>query len=140
VLSAQGYVQPAEGTNEFMTTPAGESVSDAKPPRFTRESVEQAVESLKERITRVNKDSRAAFTIESAVAFGDFLLKDRSRVQAADIGIDLVQRGEVAGESRSAYTAKAERRLIMDLRGRTASLHVRPYEEWMRKRTHLELI
>jgi hypothetical protein len=47
LLAAQGYVQRASGTDEWMTTPAGESVSGAKPPRFTRESVEQAVESLK---------------------------------------------------------------------------------------------
>jgi hypothetical protein len=45
LLTAQGYVQSASGTDERMTTPAGELVSGAKPPRFTRESVEQAVES-----------------------------------------------------------------------------------------------
>jgi len=43
VLEAQGYVQRARGTGEWMTTPAGESVAGAKPPRFARESVEQAV-------------------------------------------------------------------------------------------------
>src|ERR1700737_2689625 len=41
-LEAQGYVQRARGTGEWMTTPAGESVAGAKPP-FARESVEQAV-------------------------------------------------------------------------------------------------
>jgi hypothetical protein len=45
LLVAQGYVQHASGTDEWMTTPAGESVSGAKPPRFTRENVGQAVES-----------------------------------------------------------------------------------------------
>jgi len=64
-----------------MTTPAAESVSGAKPPRFTRESVEQAVESLRERIKQVNRDSKATFKITDAVAFGDFL-SDRPRVQA----------------------------------------------------------
>ena len=58
LLAAQGYVQSATGTDEWMTTPAGESVSGAKPPRFTREIVERAAESLKERIKQVNKDSK----------------------------------------------------------------------------------
>ena len=35
----EGTVQRA-GDNEWMTTPAGESVSGAKPPRFARESVD----------------------------------------------------------------------------------------------------
>jgi hypothetical protein len=49
-----------------MTTPAGESVSGAKSPRFTRENVERAVESLKERIKQLNKDAKAAFRITDA--------------------------------------------------------------------------
>src|SRR6266851_3671765 len=55
LLAAQGYAQRASAAGEWMTTPAGESVSGAKPPRYTRESVEQAVESLKERIKQVNQ-------------------------------------------------------------------------------------
>jgi hypothetical protein len=81
-----------------MTTSAGESVSRAKPPRLTRESVEQAVESLKGRIKEVNKESEGKFTITEAVAFGDFLLSDRPRVQPADVGIGLARRGVAAGE------------------------------------------
>src|SRR5215471_10734048 len=72
LLEAQGYVQRARGTGEWMTTPAGETVSGAKAPRFTRESVEEAVEGLKERIKEVNKNPRAPFRISDAVAFGDF--------------------------------------------------------------------
>jgi hypothetical protein len=45
-LAAQGYVKSANKRDEWMTTSAGESVSQAKPPRFARDSVEQAVESL----------------------------------------------------------------------------------------------
>jgi DNA-binding transcriptional MocR family regulator len=137
LLAAQGYVQPKQ--REWMTTPAGESVSDAKTPRFSRESVEQAVESLRERIKEVNKDSKAAFKITQAVAFGDFLLKDHPRVQAADMGIGLVQRGKVSDELRSASTAKAERQFLRQLRGRTALLHIRTYADWMSKRSHLNL-
>jgi DNA-binding transcriptional MocR family regulator len=101
LLAAQGYVQRTSGADEWMTTPAGESVSGAKPPRFTRQSVEQAVESLKERIGQINNDSKATFRITGAVAFGDFLLSDRARVQAADVGIALTPRGEAASEARS---------------------------------------
>src|ERR1700732_2839900 len=44
LLAAQGYVKRAGGANEWMTTPAGESVSGAKPSHFTRERVDQAIE------------------------------------------------------------------------------------------------
>jgi DNA-binding transcriptional regulator YhcF (GntR family) len=140
LLAAQGYVQRASGTDEWMTTPAGESVSGAKPPRFTRESVEQAVESLKEQIRQVNKDSQAAFKITDAVAFGDFLLSNRTRVQAAELGIGLTPRGEAASEARSASAPRLELQFLRQVRGRTALLHVRSYAEWMSKRSHLNLL
>jgi DNA-binding transcriptional regulator YhcF (GntR family) len=138
-LEAQGYVQRAKGKDEWLTSPAGESVSGAKPPRFTRESVEQAVAALKERILSANGDRKSLFRITNAVAFGDFLLKDRARVQAADVGIALAKRGGIAGEVRSASDARAERAFLRQLRGRTALLHIRPYADWMRQRSHLEL-
>src|ERR1700687_2443536 len=122
LLAAQGYVKRASG--EWMTTPAGESVSGAKPPRYTRESVEQAVESLKERIKQVNKDLKAAFRITVAVAFGDFLLKDRTRVRAADVGIGLTPRDEAIGECRSASSAKVERQFLRQLRGKSTFLSI----------------
>lgn len=140
LLEAQGYVQRARGSGEWMTTPAGETVSAAKMPRFTRESVEEAVESLKERIKEVNKNPKAPFRISDAVAFGDFLLRDRARVQAADVGVGLRRRGESTGELRSATDARAERAFLGELRERTARLHVRPYAEWMSKRSHVTLL
>lgn len=140
LLAAQGYVQRASGTGEWMTTPAGESVSGAKLPRYTRESVEQAVESLKERIKQVNQDLKAVFRITDATAFGDFLLKDRTRVQAADVAIGLTPRGEAGGEPGSVPVARAERQFLRQLRGGTALLHVRPYADWMSKRSHLDLL
>lgn len=139
LLAAQGYVQ-LEDNGEWMTTPSGESVSGAKPPRFTPESVEQAVESLRARIREVNKDSKAAFEITDAVAFGDFLLKGHSRVQAVDVGIGLVQRGEASGKFHSALSAKAERQFLRLLRGGSAMLHIRTYVAWMSKRSHLNLV
>src|SRR5260370_30787167 len=73
-LQAQGYVQPAHqkgsarGADQWITTPAGETVSAANPPRFSRERVEQALATLKNRIKHSNKDPHASFRITDAVA------------------------------------------------------------------------
>ena len=140
LLEAQGYAQRARKPGEWMTTPAGESVSGAKPPRFTRDSVEQAVDALQERIKEANKDGKAAYKITHAVAFGDFLSSGRARVQAADVGIALEKRGAKEGEMRSASDAKQERAFLRQLRGKTALLQIRPYAEWMSKRSHRKLL
>jgi hypothetical protein len=139
VLEAQGYAKRASKAGEWMTTPAGESVSGAKPPRFSRESVLEALNSLKERIKQANNDPKFPFKITTAVAFGDFLLTDRSRVQAADVGVALTRRDQSLRELRSASEARAKRQFLAQLRGRTALLHLRPYADWMTKRTHLKL-
>jgi DNA-binding transcriptional regulator YhcF (GntR family) len=139
-LEAQGYVQRAKEKDEWMTTPAGESVSGAKPPRFTRDSVEQAIDALQERIKEANKDGKAAHRITHAVAFGDFLFSGRARVQAADVGIALEKRGAKEGELRSASDAKQERAFLRQLRGKTALLQIRPYVEWMSTRSHRKLL
>ena len=143
-LQAQGYVQPAhqEGSahsaDQWITTPAGETVSGAKPPRFTREKVDQALAALKDRIKRINKDPQAPFRITDAVAFGDFL-PDRARVQSADVGIRLVRRGASSSEPRSASDAQAERKFLRTLRANSALVTLRPYTDWMRHRSHREL-
>ena len=139
-LEAQGYVQRPRELGEWMTTPAGESVSGAKAPRFARESVEEAVTALQERIKQTNKGAAVPFKISEAVAFGDFLWKDRARVQAADVGIGLARRSQAQGGLRSASEAKQERAFLRQLRGRTALLQVRPYAEWMSKRSHRKLL
>jgi DNA-binding transcriptional regulator YhcF (GntR family) len=140
LLSAQGYVKSGDEHGVWMTTPAGESVSRAKPPRFTRESVEQAVESLEERINVINKEPKAIFKITEAVAFGDFLLSDRPRVQPADVGVRLVRRGVAAGELQTAFDARTEDVSLSQLRGKSTLLNIRRYEKWMSKRTHLNLL
>src|SRR5260370_1057215 len=79
---------PAQG----IPPPAGETVSGAKPPRFTRASVDQALAALKNRIKQSNKDPRIPYRITDAVAFGDVLLPDLARVQSAHVGIPLARR------------------------------------------------
>jgi hypothetical protein len=139
-LAAQGYVKSTNERDEWMTTSAGESVSRAKPPRLTREIVEQAVESLKGRIKEVNTESKGVFTITEAVAFGDFLLSGRPRVQPADVGIGLARRGVAAGEFQTASDAQTEGLFLRQLRGKTTLLSIRRYEEWMSNRSHLNLM
>ena len=137
-LQAQGYIAP-EGKNEWMTTAAGESVSGAKMPRFSRESVNKALKSLADRITDANKDKNSAYKIAEAVAFGDFLFEDRTNVQAADVGVRLVHHGEIS-DTRSASDAKTEAGFLKQLRGKMQMLNLRPYADWMSKRSRKKLI
>jgi hypothetical protein len=145
LLQIQGYVQPeSHKKGEWMTTPSGETVAGAKPPRFDRETVEAALTSLKQRIENTNSDRAAQFQITRAVAFGDFLAKDRARVQAADVGIDLVRRepGHTSDEiavPHSAVNAREEQHFLRELRGRSALINIKNYSEWMGVRTHQKL-
>jgi hypothetical protein len=157
-LQAQGYVQPARdggparkgaatpGEQQWMTTPAGETVSGAKPPRFTPESVQEALTALKDRIRDNNKNRQAPFRIIDAVAFGDFLLQDRARVQSADVGIRLMRQEDShrkntsAVQPRSASDAKGERNFLRDLRAKSTHVTLRSYADWMRGRSHVELL
>ena len=146
VLQAQGYVQPAHqkgsarNADQWITTPAGEAISGAKPPRFTRERVEEALAALKDRIKQSNKSPQTLFRITEAVAFGDFLLPDRARVQSADVGIRLARRGASSTEPRSASDAQGERNFLRDLRAKSALLTLRPFADWMRHRSHRDLL
>jgi len=170
VLQAQGYAQPASGKAQWRTTSAGETVSGAKPPRFTREHVEQALGDLQVRIRQNNKDPNSPFRITAAVAFGDFLLPDRARVQAADVGISLARSesletssrgrrptatssrrpetdksGKVPSttpptERRSFSEAQAERDFLRQLHVRSTLLTLRPFADWMRLRSHRSVL
>jgi DNA-binding transcriptional MocR family regulator len=147
LLEAQGYVQPARGKKgEWITTPAGETVSGAKAPRFSRESVEKSLAELKNRIQQNNKNRQAPFRIADAVAFGDFLLPDRARVQSADVGVRLVRRQDPplknnsGNATHSASDAQAERKFLRELRAKSAHLNLRPYADWMRHRSHRDLV
>jgi len=145
LLQMQGYVQPeSHKAGEWITTPSGETVAGAKMPRFDRETVETALTSLEQRIEDVNKDRAAKFQIIRAVAFGDFLAKDRSRVQAAEVGIKLARKGreQSSGEINilhSAVEAREEQSFLRELRGRSALINLRNYSEWMGTRTHQKL-
>jgi hypothetical protein len=145
LLQIQGYVRrESHQAGEWMTTPSGETVAGAKPPRFERETVEGALTSLRQRIEDTNKDRAAKFQITRAVAFGDFLAKDCARVQAADVGIELARKDrerspdEIA-TPHSAAEAREEQHFLRLLRGRTALIDMKSYSEWMGRRTHKKL-
>jgi predicted transcriptional regulator len=105
-LQLAGYIEPlAHG--KWRTTEQGELVGGGKTPRFTRESVEQALSGLKERIQTINADQNASYRITRAVAFGDFL-GDRVRVQAATVGIELNGRSAAAGDDRQTAASRGE--------------------------------
>jgi hypothetical protein len=136
-LEMQGYVKP-HGRDEWLTTLAGETVSGAKTPRFTPESIEEALAALRSRIKLVNQDSKAPYKITAAAAFGDFL-SGQARAQAADVGIQLIRRKSEGGE-HSKKEQVARLAFLKELRGKTQMLNVRPYEEWMGSRTHRSLL
>ena len=138
VLQLQGYIEPAGQTGKWRITEEGDLVSGSKSPRFTRQSVEQALDELRHRIKAVNEDSNADYKISDAVAFGDFL-GDAARIQAAEVGIRLTPKKPDASTA-SAKQQRAELAFLKQLRGKTALLHVEPYEEWMRSRSHRDLL
>jgi hypothetical protein len=146
LLQIQGYVQPeAHKSGEWLTTASGETVAGAKRPRFDRATVEAALTSLKQRVEDVNSDRAAKFRITRAVAFGDFLAKDRARVQSADVGIELTREDrqhtsdEIAA-AHSAAEAREEQQFLRQLRGRSALINLKNYSEWMGTRSHRRLL
>ncbi len=138
VLQLQGYIEPVGNTGKWRVSEQGDLVSGAKPPRYTRKSVEDALAGLRDRIRIANDDDNAAYKIAEAVAFGDFL-GDAVRVQAAEVGIRLVPKSDAAATS-SAKEHAAELEFLKQLRGKAALLHVVPYENWMSSRSHVRLL
>ena len=138
ILEMQGYVKPT-GSKEWMTTPAGETVSGSKAPRYNPETVDQSLASFAEHLKRVNQDSSAEYKITQAVAFGDFL-SGRPRVQAADVGIGLEPRNPTAHHPHWAGERARQEAFLKQLRGKTPLLNLQPYAEWMNARKHRKLL
>jgi hypothetical protein len=134
LLQLQGYVQQKSDSQQWLTTASGEIVSCSTLPRLSRESVEQALARLADRIAALNRDPRAEFQITKAVAFGDFS-SDRPKVQAADVGVELRR-----CNPSSAYAQAGESAFLKQLSGKSRFLHVRPYEKWMTEKLHRNLL
>ena len=149
VLQIQGYIKPSHDHLVWITTPAGEVVSGSKPPRYTRQSINQALASFAHRIKQANKDPNSPFKITKVVAFGDFL-SDNQRLQAPDVAIELAPRGSKPEKSRRAKDEpvhhispeerSAHRAFLKNLRGKTQFLSVQFYQPWMSARSHRNLL
>jgi hypothetical protein len=136
VMEMQGYVKRAEGTSDWLTTPAGEVVSGSRAPRFSAKAVEDALSALRERVFESNGNKQSPFSVVEVVAFGDFL-SGSSRVQAADVALQLKRRKADAGSPSEENSARQA--FLKQLRGRTAALQLREHEEWMTRRKHRRL-
>jgi hypothetical protein len=137
VLQMQGYIKPGARRDEWMTTLDGDAVSGATAPRFSGDTVQQALADLRARIAAVNKDAKAEFRITKAVATGDFLV-DRARVQAADVGIELARRKVAKAPKR--ISKAEERAFLRALRGGKQMIRLVTFEPWMMEREHLRLM
>ena len=136
LLELQGYVKKShEKSEEWLTTLNGEAVSGSKPPRFSRESVEKALASLRERIEQANQGRQAPYIVAQAVAFGDFQM-GAAQAQAADVGIQLVARTSQA----SPRGAKGAAEFLRDLRAKDLKVNLVHYQPWMSARAHLNLL
>lgn len=138
VLQLQGYIEPAGHADKWRVSEQGKLLSGAKCPRFTRKSVEDALAGLRDRIKAVNDDPDAAYKITDAVAFGDSR-GDVARVQAAEVEIRLLPKSDTPALP-SAKEHTAELKFLKQLRGKTALLHVVPYEGWMSSRSRVRLL
>jgi len=136
LLELQGYIK-RQGSG-WSTTPQGEEVSGSTMPRLKRETVHRATKELAKRIKVVNEDSKANYLVTEAVAFGDFMNEAAARVQAADVGIRLQARREA--NPKSAKEQHEEQAFLTRLRGRSAMFNVRPFEDWMGRRSHIQLL
>jgi hypothetical protein len=136
ILQMQGYVQQKDDKDKYLTTASGEAVSESKLPRMKRESVEEALSTITERIAAINRDPRAKFSIRKAVAFGDFLSK-RPQLQAADVGVMLTRRTLVSANDDN---DEEERTFLKQLQAKNRFVHILRYQPWMSERTHRKLL
>jgi hypothetical protein len=134
ILEMQGYV--AREGNDWLTTAAGESVSKSKKPQFSPESINDALETLKERIEAINRDKRSEFKITNAVAFGDFLT-GRAQVQAAEVGVQLMRR-ELSADPHDSDRKRVE--FMNTLRRKSRLFTIETYRPWMTRRSHRRLL
>jgi hypothetical protein len=128
-LEMLGYIESVPGKKDtWKNTEAGNTVSGAKPPRFKPEKVLEAIEQLRARAEQMNSDPAAPVHVTDVVAFGDFL-DELEKVQAADVGVGLT----------STADHKITEDVLTNLRARSTMLHLHPYEDWMRKRSHRDV-
>jgi hypothetical protein len=114
-------------------------VAGAKPPRFNRESVVAALAELRMRVEQMNSDPSSQFQVAELIAFGDFL-DERPKVQAADVGVALLPKKQDQVAAPSVMERQRQERVLADLPAKSSMLHLHLIEDWMRKRSHRDLL
>ena len=139
-LEMLGYAeQVSETKGLWRNTPAGNTVSSAKPPRLNRDSVLDALEQLRVRVEQINANPESRFRVTELVAYGDFL-DEHPKVQAADVGVGLELRSERRSASDSSIEKKSEEQVLSDLRAKSTLVHLHRMEDWMRRRSHRDVL
>jgi hypothetical protein len=139
-LEMLGYAEPVPGKKDICrNTQSGNTVSGAKPPRFNRGRVLEALEELRTRAERMNADPASPFRVTELIAFGDFL-DEHPKVQAADVGVGLSPKQSDQVMPATAAEHKREEHVLADLKAKSPMLHLQLIEDWMRKRSHQDMI
>jgi hypothetical protein len=111
----------------------------AKTARFTREAGEQALSDLADRIQTNNYDPSSEYAVSEAVALETFYPISRE-FRLPMSGSGLLHKRLIQSDSGSAVEHKAEEGFLKQLRGKTAVIHIQPFEAWMSARSHRKLI
>ena len=140
MLEMLGYAEPVPGKKgAWRNTTAGNTVSRAKPPRFNREKVLDALKELRTRAEQMNSDPASPYQVTDLIALGDFL-DDHAKVQAADVGVGLRPKHPDQADPSTAVEHKREERILADLKAKSPMLQLHLGEDWMRKRSHRDLL
>lgn len=140
MLEMLGYAEPVpDKTNTWRNTAAGNTVSGAKPPRFKHDAVLKALGDLRARVEEMNAATTSPFQVTSLIAFGDFLDK-QPKAQAADVGVGLTPAKSHHDDPATAVEHKREEHFLTDLKAKSTMLHLHPIEDWMRNRSHQDLL
>lgn len=108
-------------------------------PRYTRATIERALGRLKDQIAEVNRNPKGAYRVLAAVAFGDFLNKNATRVQAADVGVRLEGKN-TEDRTETVIERKSEALFLKHLRNGMAMAQLHSFEDWMDKRSHIRIL
>jgi hypothetical protein len=139
-LEMLGYAEPVPGKRGvWRNTQAGNTVSRAKPPRFNRDRILDALDQLRSRAKQMNSDPASPFRVTELIAFGDFL-DQHPKVQAADVGVGLSPRHSDQALPATAVEHKSEEHALADLKEKSPMLHLYLIENWMLKRSHRDLL
>ena len=136
LLAMQGYVAKDSKSDSWFTTAAGNSVAGSATPSFAPEVVEKALRALEEHVALHNRASKGGARVSKAIAYGDFLLK-LSRVQAADVGIEL---SPLAAETPVNTARNEQRKIFQELRAKSRHFRLLAFLPWMKERSHLALV